>query len=51
MVYAAAHTKVATFNANGLTAKVPPVSENFSEDRQVQICRFWYRNSVHLMGL
>ena len=38
MVYAAAHTKV-------------PVSDNFSEDRQVQICRFLYRNSVHVMGL
>ena len=50
MVYAAAHTKVATFNANGLTTKVP-VSDNFSEDRQVQICRFLYRNSVHVMGL
>ena len=50
MVYAAAHTKVATFNANGLTTKVL-VSDNFSEDRQVQICRFLYRNSVHVMGL
>ena len=28
MVYAAAHTKIATFNANGLTTKVP-VSDNF----------------------
>ena len=50
MVYAAAHNKIATFNANGLTTKVP-VSNNFSEDRHVQVCRFLYRNSIHVMEL
>ena len=50
MVYAAAHTKIATFNANGLTTKVP-VGENFSEDRHFQVCHFLYRNSIHVMGL
>ena len=51
VVHVASHTKIATFNANGLTTKVPPVSDNFSEDRHVQVCGFVYRNSIHVMGL
>ena len=49
MFFAAARTKFATLNSNGLTTKVP-VSPNSFEDTHVQICCFLFRNSIQGIG-